>query len=137
MKAHISPVAPTALVWNYTPADAGWPVLQTACAAAGLTLKQVNSAQAGANVGWLCGLPGSSQACLLLHLEPDAYPPALVLSGLAQAKLDQLLAALRAGGVVIPLKAVVTPTNREWPFCELLAELLREHTALNAPQKTE
>lgn len=133
MKARIPPVKPVALVWNFTPADLGWPALAAACGEAGLALRQVGSAEAGMNVGRLCGIPGSSEAALLLHLEPGAYPPALILYGLAEPALDSLLAALRAAGVKLPLKAVVTPTNQKWPLCELLAELAAERQALEKP----
>ena len=36
------------------------------------------------------------------------------------------------GGVNIPLKAAVTPTNRDWPLCQLAAELEKEHAAVQA-----
>lgn len=133
MKAHIPSVQPTALLWNYPETEAAYPALAAACAAVGLRLKPVGSSQAGATVGALCGLPGAGEAALLLHLEPDAYPPALILSGLPEKALDRLLVQLKTGGVTIPLKAVVTPTNQKWPFCELLAELVRERQALEKP----
>ena len=133
MKARIHPAAPVALVWNFTPETSGWPALAAACKEAGLELRQVGSAEAGVNVGRLCGIPGSPDAALLLHLEPDAYPPALILYGLAEPALDRLLAALRGGGVRQPLKAVVNPTNQKWPLCELLAELTAERQALEKP----
>ena len=57
--------------------------------------------------------------------------PALILCGLPGAEREALLDALRAAGAVIPLKAIVTPTNQNWSFAALLAELAREHAALH------
>lgn len=126
MKARIRPVAPCALVWNYADTEPGWPALVSACEKAGLTLKTVSNHQAGSTVGWLCDIPGASEVSVLLHLAPETYPPALVMHGLDRKQLDAFLNDLRAGGVIIPLKALVTATNQQWPFSELLAELCRE-----------
>ena len=56
----------------------------------------------------------------------------LVLYQFTEAGLDALLAAMKSGGVNIPLKAAVTPTNRDWPLCQLAAELEKEHAAVQA-----
>ena len=61
--------------------------------------------------------------------------PALVLCGLPETEREALLDALRAAGAVIPLKAIVTPTNQGWRFSALLAELAREHAALQGTAK--
>lgn len=130
MKARIRPVAPCALVWNYDQSQPGWQALQATCQKAGLALKPVSNTEAGHNVGWLCGIPGASEAATLLHLDPDSYPAALILNGLDRKQLDGFLKELNAGGVRIPLKAVVTATNQQWPLCELLAELCKERDAM-------
>lgn len=126
MKARIRPVAPCALVWNYPQTEPSWSALVAACEKVGLPVKPVSNTQAGHTVGWLCGIPGASEASVLLHLAPETYPAALILNGLDRKHLDTLLAELRTAGVTIPLKAVVTATNQQWPLSELLAELCRE-----------
>lgn len=70
-------------------------------------------------------LPGSAAP---LPAAPKG--PALILCGLPGPERDALLDALRDAGAVIPLKAIVTPTNQGWHFSALLAELAREHAAL-------
>ena len=55
---------------------------------------------------------------------------ALIMSGLTSRRLDELLTALRQAGVSIPLKAMVTPTNRGWTLLALLKELRLEHEAV-------
>lgn len=122
----------------------------------GLTLRSIAPFELRATVGALCGLHGLDAAPAPLPAEPDgsgqtgqtgrsgpaagaapaapALPdgPALIFCGLPEPELTALLAALRAAGAAIPLKAVVTPTNQHWRFGELLAELAREHAALAA-----
>ena len=58
-----------------------------------------------------------------------------VFCGLSGPELDGLLAAIRAAGVQIPLKAVVTAHNRAWPFARLMEELTEEHAAIRAAQE--
>lgn len=116
----------------------------------GLTLRSVAPFELRATVGALCGLHGLDAAPAPLPAEPGqsgqtgqsgpaagadpALPdgPALIFCGLPEPELTALLAALRAAGAAIPLKAVVTPTNQHWRFGELLAELAREHAVLAA-----
>ncbi len=136
MKARIRPVSPCALVWNYTEAEPGWPALAAACQAAGLELKPVDGSQAGCTVGFLCGIPGASAAATLQYLDSAAYPAALILNGLDRKQLDGFLRQLREGGVTIPLKAMVTPTNQAWTLAALLEELVRERDAI-ARQKSQ
>lgn len=131
MKAHVRTPEPTALVWNFAPDRPGYAQLQSALGGLGIKAKPVGSAHAGSKISYLLGLPGASEAALLLHLADDAYPPALILNGVTGARLDTLLARLKADGVNIPLKAVVTPTSVNWPLCQLLAELMQEHTQLS------
>lgn len=65
--------------------------------------------------------------------EAENFPsePVLLMEGLNRSGLDRFLAALRekiqtAGLPGIALKAIVTPTNRSWIFCQLAEELRRE-----------
>ena len=54
----------------------------------------------------------------------------IVFCGL-EDRLDELLPALRrAGAGPECLKAVLTPSNRNWSVLKLYSELLREHQAL-------
>ena len=68
----------------------------------------MGSTEAGVNVGQLCGIPQFPDAALLLHLEPDAYPPALILYGLASLLSTASSPPCGRRGAP-PLKAVVTP----------------------------
>lgn len=54
----------------------------------------------------------------------------LVMCGLESRQMDQLLAGLRRRGVKIPLKAILTHTNRDWSGRQLQEELSREREAI-------
>ncbi len=55
----------------------------------------------------------------------------LVFCGLGNAFLDQVLAVIRTAKLPpIPLKAVLTDTNRDWNSLQLHAELCREREAI-------
>ena len=63
--------------------------------------------------------------------------PMLVFCGLPQALLNQVLEVIRVAKLPpIPLKAVLTDTNRTWNTLQLHEELLREREAI-AAQKSE
>lgn len=133
MKARIVPPAPArALAWGIGAQSAQYAPLAAACEQAGLGLRLVAGADLQKTVAALCGLPGAKEAP---QAPPKAgaaaWPPALVLYGLQGEALERFLDRLRAAGVQIPLKAVVTPTNQAWRFAALLDELLREHSALD------
>ena len=128
MKARIRPLAPCALVWNYPDTEPGFAALADACRAEGLALTPVTPADTGRTIASLCGGPGAASAPAI----EANYPAALIMNGLDRARLDSFLTRLRAGGVSIPLKAMVTPTNQSWTLAALLAELEQEREAFAA-----
>ena len=133
MKAHIArnqnAGVPLALGWNLSAADRG--VLDGMAPAFGMKLLPVAPADAGKTVAQLLG-EVEVRAPRTLELEPDAYPPALVLANFRGRDLDTLLDLLHDAKVNIPLKAVVTNSNRSWVFGDLLAHLQEEHAAYAA-----
>ncbi|MDM8201592.1 DUF3783 domain-containing protein [Allofournierella massiliensis] len=133
MKARIRPLAPCALVWNYPDTEPGFAALADACRAEGLTLTPVTPADTGRTIGSLCGGPGPASAPALT----GDWPAALIMNGLDRSRLDSFLTRLRAGGVSIPLKAMVTPTNQGWTLAALLAELVREREVFVARAAAE
>lgn len=69
-----------------------------------------------------------------LPLQEDAPGEAMaVFCNVSQQQLDRALAALR--GLPVPLKAVMTPTNRTWSLLELYRELCREREAIRQQKK--
>lgn len=91
----------------------------------GIQVKEVRENQQGQTLAALCGL----------EKENPAPPPAsvgqemLVMAFFPDGLLDQLLKSLRAGGLTVGLKAVLTPYNRMWNCGRLYEELSREAAA--------
>ena len=137
MKAHIArnqnAGIPLALGWNLSAAD--WGILEGMAPAFGMKLLLVSPADAGRTVAQLLG-EVEVKTTRTLVLEPGAYPPALVLANFKDKDVDTLLDLMRQAQVNIPLKAVVTPTSKNWVFSDLLAHLQEEHTAFTAAKET-
>ncbi len=137
MKAHIArnqnAGVPLALGWNLSAADRG--ILEGMAPAFGMKLLLVSPADAGRTVTQLLG-EVETTAPRTLVLEPDAYPSALVLANFRNKDVDTLLDLMRQAKVNIPLKAVVTSTNKNWVFGDLLAHLQEEHAAFTAAKET-
>lgn len=127
MKAFVRPIVPTALVWGIAQDTETFAKLQVILTDLNIATKPVGSAEAGCQVGYLCGIPGASMASLMLFVPDTAYLPAIILHGLSDQMLDKLLVKLKKEQITIPLKCVVTNTNKVWPLCQLLAELAQEH----------
>ena len=136
MKAHIArnqnAGVPLALGWNLSAADRG--ILEGMAPAFGMKLLPVSPADAGKTVAQLLG-EVETKVSLTLVLEPGAYPPALVLANFKEK--DPLLDLMKQAQVNIPLKAVVTPSNKNWVFGDLLAHLSEEHAAFTAAAKEQ
>ena len=136
MKAHIArnqnAGVPLALGWNLSAADRG--ILEGMAPAFGMKLL-VLPADAGKTVAQLLG-EVETKSARTLALEPSAYPPALVLANFKDKDVDTLLDLMKQAQVNIPLKAVVTPTNKSWVFGDLLAHLQEEHATFTAAKET-
>ena len=120
MKAHIArnqnAGVPLALGWNLSAGDRG--------KLDGMTVAQL--------LGEV-----ETRSARTLVLEPGAYPSALVLANFKDKDVDTLLDLMKQAQVNIPLKAVVTPANRNWVFGDLLAHLQEEHTAFTAAKENQ
>ena len=100
----------------------------------GMKLLLVSPADAGKTVAQLLG-EVETRAARTLVLEPGAYPPAVVLANFKEKDVDTLLDLMKQAQVTVPLKALVTPSNRNWVFGDLLAHLQEEHAAFTAAKE--
>ena len=95
----------------------------------GLGERLVTTDELGCKVGYLAGFYGYDG-------EAQPYtPPAeargvLCMSGMSDSRMDALLTAVERQGVDLPLKAIVTAVNQNWPFGQLIEELIQERAAL-------
>ena len=75
---------------------------------------------------------GKVQGLQAAPVQEEFSDPMLVFCHLPDPKLEQVLVTMRRAGLPpIPLKAVLTPTNREWNSQQLWTELRREHEAMS------
>ena len=114
---------PLLLTYNLSPDTAA--AVKRLCDGLQIRCRAVSPGEFALPVGALAGIPVA---------KPPSAPPArifgeamLVICFMLSDQLDALLAALRQAGVVIPLKAVLTPTNVAWSSARLRDELAREH----------
>lgn len=61
----------------------------------------------------------------------------LVFSNFTEEKLNRALDAIKAEGLELDFKAVITPHNRNWSFGALLVEMEREKAENDAMQQTQ
>ena len=92
----------------------------------GLPMRRVAPEECGQTVGHLAGCSGYAAGPKEDARGEETPLPCMVMGGLAERQLDDLLAAMRRAGVEVPLKAVVTAHNIGWRFADLLRELRRE-----------
>jgi hypothetical protein len=62
--------------------------------------------------------------------EPSRMPAAIIMAGITEKELHQLMASYRAAGLPSPLWATLTPTSEHWSLRQLLTELSAEKAAL-------
>ncbi len=94
---------------------------------ADIPLKEIQAQEAGMSVGALAGLDEAEICPPMLETFPQS---AMVFCGFSEQRLREVLALLRDSGVGSSvLKAVLTPKNRDWRFCDLLKELQKEREA--------
>lgn len=91
----------------------------------GVTVRPVSSDQEGQTLGALCGLEPLKEKAPAVQVGEEM----LVLAFLPDETMEKLLPALRAAGVPVRLKAVLTPTNRDWNCGQLYHELKGEAAA--------
>lgn len=101
--------------------------MEKALTSLGIVFREVLPEELGRRLGELAGLQSPEGESLAAEPFPEA---ALIFSGLTPQRLKETLALLRQSGAGNAcLKAVLTPTNQSWRFCDLLAELRKEREA--------
>lgn len=85
------------------------------------------------SVGYVCGLPGYTEN----ESRTEVTEELLLFSGLDGRELNKAVTILRSKGCDIPLKAMVTPHNRDWTVSALAGELAREHEYMTSRGKRD
>ena len=85
----------------------------------------VSAGNAGETVGTLFQRPGDAPV-----LHDSDLPRAIIVGGITEMELQQLMGGARASKMQPPLWAVLTPVSETWLLADLLRELASERTAL-------
>lgn len=95
---------------------------------ASIPMREVQPQELGLPVGALAGVDDADSPPPMVEPFPIS---AMVFCGFSEQRLRETLALLRESGIGSSvLKAVLTIKNREWRFCDLMAELKKEREAL-------
>lgn len=93
-----------------------------------LPSREVEPEEQGYPLGTLLGEPGEMPG---EATDEPFTEEMLVMHGLAPRQFHGLVDGLRQQGVIVPLKAVVTPHNIQWTSARLHRELSAEHAAMS------
>jgi len=66
--------------------------------------------------------------------EASHMPAAIIMAGITENELHQLMSSCRSAGLPNPLWATLTPTSENWTLRQLLTELTAEQEALKKSQ---
>ena len=77
-------------------------------------------------LGFFAGFEGFSKS----EKKGEAENGCIIFTGLSGKQIDSVLVELRKAEIVIPLKAVLTPSNQNWSIKKLTAELEKERSQL-------
>ena len=84
------------------------------------------------SVGYCAGMEGFSASGKACDSEPLPYEM-MVMKVSSRQRLNEILGAFsREPSLRVERKAVITPTNRDWPFRRLYEEVCREHEYMTA-----
>ena len=97
----------------------------SAAAVADLPLLYAGSADLEETLGDLFGRPDQAG-----RGEASRMPAAIIMAGIAENELHQLITSYRSAGLPAPMWATLTPTSEKWTLHQLLQELSAERQAL-------
>ncbi len=97
----------------------------------GIEAVTVEKSEINRTVGYLAGFKGYNGDAE--DYTGEGYTSEFMLmSSLSETQLDNFLAKMREADAVIDHKAMVTETNKEWSFKQLIGEIEEEHETMQA-----
>ena len=122
----------TVICYNFS--EEKYLLIDTVCRKLGIRIKRPTKAAFSETVGSVAGLVYDLNPDEPLHEIPDESTSfeeeMMVMHNISGTSLDKFLKSLRASGVDVPLKAVVTDTNKNWLPKDLAKEISKEHEML-------
>lgn len=124
------PTGETVLMYGFTDPQRAREI-QYVMVQMGIRVKMIRDDQLGQTVGFLAGVKDMEE-----NPNPEQYPPlgkeVLVMHNFSLSKrIDLMLGNIKKRGLEgIPLKCVLTASNKKWTFYDLAQELEKEHEML-------
>lgn len=126
MKARV--VKPRALLLYYNLEEEKKSGILKLCEKIGAEHREIMPEETGEQIGCLAGFGGFSKSGEKAQT-PDKE--CVIFCMMDNRTVNLFVNEMRSGGLVVDLKAVVTPANQSWKFCDLVCELEKEHRAMH------
>lgn len=130
MKAHIRPEKEVFLLYKLGEDTEKGQKLRQALSQMNIEVITVTDDMLLESVGFCAHMDGFASCGEVYQEEPLPYEM-LVMKVPSRARLNQILSQLQKEGLRVERKAIITPTNREWPFRKLYEEVSKEHELMN------
>ena len=124
---------PTAALYNVDASTPRGKAIRETIAAQGLRVLTIAPERLGDPVGAIAGMTGFRPTRTPYEGEAPTCE-FMLLCNAGNAQLNKLLAAMREADCSVGCKAQVTQFNRLWPMSTLIAEVAKEHEAMNQPR---
>ena len=122
----------TVICYNFS--EEKYSLTDNVCRKLGIRIKRPIKTAFSETVGNMAGLVYDLNSDEPLHELPDESTSfeeeMMVMHNISGTSLDKFLKSLRDSGVDVPLKAVVTDTNKNWLPKDLAKEISKEHEML-------
>ena len=93
--------------------------------------REIKDSETCEQIGFLAGWSGLEQNKNGSILNENQKEECIIFCGIENKTLNQLVSLMRSRGLAVDLKAVATPFNQSWSFCDLLDELKQEHQKMH------
>ncbi len=130
MKAHIRPEKEVFLLYKLGEDSEKGQKLRQALSQMNMEAVTVTDDMLLESVGFCAKMEGFA-SCGQVYTGESLPYEMLVMKIASRARLNEVLSRLQKEGLRVERKAVVTPTNREWPFRQLYEEVCKEHELMN------
>ena len=130
MKAHIRPEKEVFLLYKLGEDSEKGQKLRQALSQMNMEAVTVTDDMLLESVGFCAKMEGFASCGKVYGGESLPYEM-LVMKIASRSRLNEVLSHLQKEGLRVERKAVVTPTNREWPFRQLYEEVCKEHELMN------
>lgn len=129
------PIAPLVLLRNLGASSPKGPALHALFEGAGVGTRVVDDSELAESVGYLAGIPSFSPAlktgATMTPLEDTLLSEEFVLfCHMPDNRVMELVRTMRAAGISIGCKAMLTEHNQSWPFVRLIQEVSEEHATM-------